>query len=246
MPLLDHFHPPLRDCRDWHGFHHGWATSLSSALNERLPPDYYAQPNIQYGIEIDVATLEHRAAPDAGRPAQGPVPDWSPPAPAFTLPLPLLTDLVEVQVFRSLGGPQLVGAIELVSPANKDRPDHRDAFVNKCASYLQRGVGLIIVDIVTERRANLHDALLARLTNGEAPPPMNQPLYAAAYHPVEREQAPHFDIWPATLALGAPLPTLPLWIGDGLSVPVDLESAYERTCREQRIPPGGFGANGAG
>ena len=240
MPLLDHFHPPLKVRRDWHGFHHGWATTLASALNVLLPPDYYAQPNIQFGIEIDVAALEDRAAADAER--ASPTLDWSPPAPALTLPLPLLTDLVEVQVFAPLGASPLVGAIELVSPSNKDRPAHRDAFASKCASYLQRGVGLVIVDIVTERRTNLHDALLARLLDGEAPPATNAPLYAVAYRPVKREERSLFDIWPAVLAVGAPLPTLPLWLGDGLSVPVDLEATYERTCREQRIPPGGFGA----
>jgi hypothetical protein len=57
----------------------------------------------------------------------------------------VLTDLVEVQVFSDSEGPTPVGAIELVSPSNKDRPAERDAFVSKCASYLQQGVGLVIV-----------------------------------------------------------------------------------------------------
>ena len=34
------------------------------------------------------------------------------------------------------GKPQLAGAVELVSPANKDRPASREAFVSKCAAYL--------------------------------------------------------------------------------------------------------------
>jgi len=32
-----------------------------------------------------------------------------------------------------------------------------------------------------------------------------------------------------------PLPVLPLWLRGGLSLRVDLEATYERTCREQRI-----------
>ena len=58
MPLLDHFHPPLSDRRDWHSFHHAWATAIAVDLNRTLPPDYFAEPFIQYRLEIDVATLE--------------------------------------------------------------------------------------------------------------------------------------------------------------------------------------------
>lgn len=59
-------------------------------------------------------------------------------------------------VFSSEAGARLVAAIELVSPANKDPADTRRAFVAKCASYLSQGIGLIVVDIVTTRHANLH------------------------------------------------------------------------------------------
>ena len=44
---------------------------------------------------------------------------------------------------------RLVAVVELVSPSNKDRPESRRAFAAKTAAYLQRGVGLIILDIVT-------------------------------------------------------------------------------------------------
>jgi hypothetical protein len=123
-----------------------------------LPEGYFAAPNVQFSIEIDVAAFEEEVkdSPDA---ASG----WQPPAPALTLPLALLSDVVEVQVFATSGGPTLAGAIELVSPANKDRAGHRDAFVSKCASYVQSGIGLVLVDVVTERHANLHAALLDRL-----------------------------------------------------------------------------------
>ena len=37
------------------------------------------------------------------------------------------------------------------------KPEHRDAFVTKCVQYLQQGVGLVLIDVVTERHpaANL-------------------------------------------------------------------------------------------
>ena len=76
---------------------------------------------------------------------------WNPPAPTLVLP-GAFPDSFEVLVFQSEGGTRLVAAIELVSPGNKDRAEARRAFVIKCAAYLQRGIGLIVVDIVTARQ----------------------------------------------------------------------------------------------
>jgi len=44
-----------------------------------------------------------------------------------------------------------VAAIELVSPGNKDRPETCRLFAAKCVAYLTRGIGLVVIDIVTER-----------------------------------------------------------------------------------------------
>ena len=165
MALHDHFRPPLFPDWDWHGFHNGWASNIAAALNEVLPPRYHAQPNVQFGIEIDVATIETRGglSDDPGaRTSESAT--WAAPAPTLTVPFPILSDVVEVLVRGGPGGPSVVGAIELVSPANKDRPSHRDAFVTKCQAFIQNGVGLVMVDITTERTANLHHALLTRLS----------------------------------------------------------------------------------
>ena len=61
MPLLDHFHPPLHGPRRWEGFHHAWATVIAQHLNRgTLPANYFAEPEISLGpeMEVDVATLE--------------------------------------------------------------------------------------------------------------------------------------------------------------------------------------------
>ena len=131
VPLQDHFHPPLSARRQWHGFLSAWATYLAADLNALLPEGHFAEPNVQFGIEIDVAAFEE------GTPALAATGDWSPPAPTQTIPFPVVTDVVEVLVYDSREGPVLAAAIELVSPANKDRPAHREAFVSKCETYLQ-------------------------------------------------------------------------------------------------------------
>ena len=127
MPLMDHFHPPFSERRQWHAFHHAWATFLAADLNRQLPAGYFAEPNVEFGVEIDVATFED----DEG----GTAALWVPPAPTQTVRFSLVTDVVEVQIFNREAGPVLAGAIELVSPANKDRTAHRDAFVSKCAAH---------------------------------------------------------------------------------------------------------------
>ena len=86
----------------------------------------------------------------------------------------------------------LVAAVEVVSPANKDRATHRRAFVAKCAAYLQQGIGLIVVDVVTKRHASLHAALLNRLLTGAAPRVTADEVVAHAFshgfHPQHTER----------------------------------------------------------
>src|SRR5438105_9286649 len=118
--LLDHFRPPLSIRRHWHAFHHAWATYLASDLNQRLPEGYFAEPNVQFGIEIDVATFEetmHHSphGVGAGSTAVGLQEVWTASAPTLTIPIDLADGVVEVLVYNQEAGPTLAGAIELVS-----------------------------------------------------------------------------------------------------------------------------------
>src|SRR5215831_16244117 len=228
MPLLDHFHPPLSERRHCQSFHNSWATYLSSQINTLLPAGYFAEANVQFGVEIDVAAFE-----EAG--AAGTATGWMSSPPSASHPFQMSGVVVEVGIFSRSGGPQLAGAVELVSPANKDRPLHREAFVSKCVTYLQAGVGLVIVDVVTERAADLYRELLVRL--GLADPGPGPVLSGSAFRPVERNGTSMLDAWREPIAVGQPLPTLPLWLRGGLCLPVELEATYERTCIEQRVQP---------
>ncbi len=229
MPLLDHFHPPLYPTRQWGSFHHAWAVTIAIDLNSRLPPNYYAESHIRFGIEIDVATLrddDQAWMDDPNRPDAL----WQPSAPVATIPFAPTTDEVEVLVYYSSGGPSLAAAIELVSPANKDRPENRDAFTTKCENYLRDGLGVIVVDVVTERRADLHSALLNRL-HADVTRINREPLSAVAYRP----QVDTLDIWREPLAIGGELPIMPLWLKTGPCVSVDLSTTYHQTRRSLRI-----------
>lgn len=244
MPLLDHFHPPIQPRHHWESFHSNWATRLADALNDQwLPPEFLAEEHTSAGnsLEIDVATFAQSSPGPAAKPngtqaATMPPPVWTPPAPAQTMPA-VFPDSFEVRIFQNTGGQTLVGAIELISPANKDRPEERRAFAAKCAGYLAQGISLILIDIVTSRRANLHNETI-RLLNADASlaMPGEVHLYAVAYRPVVRDARPEIDLWPVSCALGSPLPVLPLRLTGDLFVPVDFETTYAEACRRRRLP----------
>jgi hypothetical protein len=239
MPLLDHFHPPVSQRRTWEGFHGLWAAALVEKLNrDVLADEYYADMQVHIGsqVEVDVAGLaQPRETGDGSGVATAPMRVWTPPATGLILPT-VFPDDIEVQVFATAAGATLVGAIELVSPANKDRAEARRAFAAKCVAYLARGVGLIVVDIVTNRSANLHNEVIALLGRGEPfllPP--TAATYAAAYRPSRQPSGDQIELWPTPLPLGESLPTLPLALRNAATVPVDLEETYSEARLRSRL-----------
>lgn len=219
MPLRDHFRPTLPT--SWEELHAGWPMVIVQQLQPQLPANYAAGPRAHAGaqVEIDVATAVWVAEPVVS----------------------VETDLAEedeyeVRIYDVTRGRTLVAAIEIVSPANKDRPETRNAFVGKCAALLRKGVAVSIVDVVTTRQFNLYAELMAFV--GHPDPTMSDTtphLYATSCRLIRREPKAVLQSWSHALALGQPLPTLPLWLAEKLVVPLDLEASYERTCRDLRI-----------
>ncbi|HJT35331.1 MAG TPA: DUF4058 family protein [Pirellulales bacterium] len=240
MPLLDHFHPPVSQRRSWEGFHGLWAAALVEKLNrDVLGDEFFADMQVHMGsqVEVDVATLDElkgaRGQHASATAMLAPV--WSPPATSLVVPA-VFPDEVEVQVFATATGATLVGAIELVSPGNKDRADARQAFVAKCLAYLSRGIGLIVVDIVTNRLANLHNELMESL--GQAGLFLLEPsasTYVVAYRPSRQSTGDQIELWPTRLAVGDSLPVLPLALRNAGVVPVDLEETYTEACHRSRL-----------
>jgi len=238
MPLRDHFHPPLSERRHWDSFHGAWAEAIALTLNQGLlPPRFFAEARVKLGrlVEIDVGTLEEGAQDTASKSGNG-VALWAPAKPALRTTLPASPpDIFEVQVLDDSEGPRLVAAIELVSPANKDRAAHRSQFAVKCASYLHSQVAVVVIDVVTERRADLHRELLDLMRVSPDHGPDAFELYSAAYRTLPSEQALVLEAWLESLNVGAHLPTVPLWIRPDLCLPLDLEMTYEAACAARRI-----------
>jgi hypothetical protein len=158
---------------------------------------------------------------------------YTPPTPPIVVPA-AFPDEYEVRVYEAEGGARLVAAVELISPSNKDRAEHRRAFVQKCAGYLAQGIALIVVDVVTIRSGNLHAELMNALEGPNGLPDGTQ-LYAAAYRPIVREQQERIEVWPYALVVGQALPTLPLALNAEWCVPIDLEATYTVACQRRRI-----------
>ena len=142
---------------------------------------------------------------------------------------------VEIHIFQDLGGPQLRAAIELVSPANNDRPRSRLTFAAKCVGYLERGVHVVVIDTVTGGRANLHLAISEALEAESLHWDSSSHLYAVSYRRTTTRHQSGVEAWPRRLNLGGGLPTLPLWIDSDLSLPLHLEASYETACRSLRV-----------
>src|SRR5581483_4163063 len=222
------------------GFHSAWVNTIVRHLNGSiLPPQYRAVPQVHLGawVEADVASFEkhgnHNAAPAQGAGiATG---ACAAPQPVQTFVVDFFDqDVYEVRVFDERRGLRLAGVVEIVSPGNKDRSEKIKAFTTKCVSYLAERVGLIVADVVTTRRVNFYKTLSDLLSLEDAEGTAAD-LYAVAFRTRAENSHVELDTWPAALQVGQQLPTLPLWLTDDFSVPLDLEKSYEETCQVLRI-----------
>ncbi len=239
MPLLDHFHPPLSERRPWESFHTTWASTFADILNrEVLPPGYIALEQVHGGaaVEIDVGTFceDGASGPETGGIATTTRTVWTPATAPLILPA-AFPPSATVEILATDSGQTLVAAIELASPANKDRAVKRRLFAAKCASYLSRGMGLIVIDVVTSRKANLHNEMVDLLGLDVGKMSDEASIYTVAYRPLQQQDADRVESWPVALTLGQPLPIMPLSLRADLCLPLDLEAAYVEACQRRRL-----------
>jgi hypothetical protein len=232
MPLRDHFRPPISRHSSWEGFHGFWPAAIVQKLVDQLPPGYVAEPRVHLGsfFEIDVSTYEEGAAPPTESPRErnGGVATaiYAPPAPSLAVDaeIPELYEY-EVLVYDVTRDRTLVAAVEIVSPANKDRPESRNVFVAKCAALLRKGVCVSIVDLVTIRQANLYVELLSLIGCSDPAFDAETPsTYAVTCRRRLVNQRSRVEIWFHPLALGQPLPSLPIWLAENHAVSLDLKA----------------------
>jgi hypothetical protein len=94
----------------------------------------------------------------------------------------------------------------------------------------------VIVDIVTNPRANLHNEMIRLQQLADEYRIAPDSLSAVAYRPIQREGTAEVQVWPKVLAVGDELPTLPLPLDKGQCLRLDLEEACTAACRRTRLP----------
>lgn len=246
MPLRDHFRPPISRQSSWEGFLGGFPMVIVQHLEPLLPPHCQAMPRVHLGtyFEIDVATFDDTtfsdesrepeaiAAPDLGTKPQ----PWPEAKLTAEAELPDFYEY-EVLIFDIQRARQPVAAIEIVSPANKDRPEARDAFITKCSSLVAKGVCVSIIDFFTIRNFNLYLAMLnlSGLSDSSFSDPLS-PIYVSTTRQLLHSTKLRLESWACPLEISQPLPELPIWLDERSRIMFNLELAYEDACRALRIP----------
>jgi hypothetical protein len=120
---------------------------------------------------------------------------------------------------------ELIAVIEIVSPGNKDNTNGLKAFVRKAGKLLRHGVHLVIVDLFPPSVRDphgIHKAIWDQFKEEPFELPSDKPLTLAAYA-AGWEKVAYVD----NVAVGDPLPDMPIFLTPEHYVPCPLEASYQ-------------------
>jgi hypothetical protein len=213
----------------FHAFHHGWITDMARALNgDLLPDDFYALAEQQAaGVGPKVLALQSPSANEGETEAEF---------------YPRKKSSI---VVRHVSGDRIVAMLEVVSPGNKASRHALRAFVDKACELLEHRIHLLIIDPFPPgpRDPNgVHAAIWAEVQDEPFVLPKDKPLTLAAYECGLTTRA-----YIEPLAVGDPLPDMPLFLEANGHVLAPLEATYQtafaglprrwRTVLEPPTPP---------
>ena len=215
----------------FHGFHHRWIGRLAEALTARLGPTYYAEAEQHADTHVaDVLTLERPTG--ASGPASPRPPRLASAAPVATLrrtsvrrPRPQFKP--KHVVIRHVSGHRVVALVEIVSPANKDRRRHAEAFEGKVIEAIRAEVHVAVVDLFPPTRwapNGLPAFSWRRYDRSDVTLPTDQPLSLGSFRAVRRPEA-FFEF----RGVAEELPALPLYLTPSRWVPLPLADTYDAT-----------------
>jgi hypothetical protein len=219
----------------FHAFHHDWITDIGRALNRGLlPKDYYALSEQQAaGFGPDVLTLQTEADRDPREESGGTT------ALVRARPQAQFTAETDAEfyrrkkssiVVRHVSGDHIVAMLEIVSPGNKASRNALRAFVQKACELLEHRIHLLIVDPFPPgpRDPNgVHAAIWEEVEDAPFVLPADKPLTLVAYECDLTTRA-----YINAVAVGDPLPDMPLYLEPGAYVPVPLETTYQANFAE--------------
>jgi hypothetical protein len=222
----------------FHDFHFSWIAAMKRTLNGGLlPTGYYAlAEQIAGGREPDVLALEDaRSHPTDGNGSQrgpegqvgGRMLATAPPKVRFTAEAEMERYALKRRriAIRHSSDDRVVSLVEIVSPGNKDRLAAVREFAEKATHFLDGGIHLLILDVFPPSRHDpqgIHQAIWSRITSTDFQLPREDPLTLVSYSagPIKRAYI-------EPVAVGKPLPDMPLFLEPEIYVPLPLESTYQ-------------------
>ena len=223
----------------FHDFHHSWIDEIKAALNDRLlPPDHYVlAEQIAGTLGPDVLTLQIDF-PDA-KPASGT--SRGTVAVAVVPPKAYFTAQTEMDqyvlkqstlVIRHSSGDRIVSLVEIVSPGNKASRHTLRSFARKRQPLPCGGYHLLVLDLQPPGPRDpqgIHGVIWEDIADASYRQPESKPLTLAAY-----DTGPPKTAYVEPVAVGDPLPDVPLFLEPGEYIVVPLEATYEAAWR--RVP----------
>ena len=214
----------------FHAFHTAWLGELQQALNRGALPEGYSALVEQYSGpgNVDVITLRTEDAPavsGGGGTAVATLAD-APPRVARTTACRRTAPRRYPQrslVIRHRSGRRPVALIELVSEGNKSSRGELERFVDKVVTAVEHGLHTLVVDLhpPTSRDPHgVHGLIGERLGDDYRLDPA-KPLAAISY--LADEPA---TVYMQPLAVGDPMPDMPLFLDPGHYVTVPLADTY--------------------
>lgn len=125
---------------------------------------------------------------------------------------------------RHVSGDRIVAMIEIVSPGNKSSKNGFAAFVQKAGELLEQRVHLLFVDPFPPGPRDphgVHGAIWDSVEDDSFRVPPERPLTLVAY-----ECGPITRAYIETIAVGEPLPDMPLFLEPEAHILVPLEATY--------------------
>jgi hypothetical protein len=216
----------------FHHFHQRWAVSICDAMNAgSLPEGFYAllEQNAA-GVEPDILTLERESRAGKSRDPRGGIAvAVAPPRTRFVTQASeedsYAAKADRIAIYNPLG--DVVAVIELVSPGNKNARHAIRSFVEKTLDFLRQGVNVLIVDLFPPSKRDpqgIHKAIWDEIREEPFELPADKQLTLVAYSAGVPKKA-----YVEPVAVGDPLPDMPVFLDFGTYILAPLETTYVAT-----------------
>jgi hypothetical protein len=210
----------------FHDFHQSWAIEVRNALNFGCLPDgYFAMAEqVVSGPIPHVVTLQQHD--NLSEPTGGVALAAAPPQASYVA-------TAEQDVYAARGNRiaikhrlgKVVAVIEIISPGNKHSEGAFRSLIEKACELIGSGINLLVIDLFPpgkHDRLGIHRAIWERIDQDSFELPPDKPLTIAAYKALGIRTA-----YVEPIAVGDPLPSLPIFLDAETYVPAPLEASYQ-------------------